>query len=62
MLLTISCPSCGHVGLINAETLPRDLVCSRCGSSRYVKAAEGAQITSTAKREEQVAAILAAAR
>jgi hypothetical protein len=36
MLLRIACP-CGHVGLANAESLPRLLTCSACGSSRRVE-------------------------
>jgi hypothetical protein len=43
MMLKIACDSCGHVGRVSAETLPRDLTCSQCGASRYVK--PGARIT-----------------
>jgi hypothetical protein len=39
MLIRVTCP-CGHIGLINAETLPRELVCSACGSSRRVEGGE----------------------
>jgi hypothetical protein len=38
MMVRIECTSCGHVGIAAAATLPRELTCSRCGSSRYVKA------------------------
>jgi hypothetical protein len=38
MMLRIECTSCGHVGLANAQSLPRELRCWQCGSSRYVKA------------------------
>jgi hypothetical protein len=43
MMVKVVCP-CGHTGLVNAETLPRDLVCSRCGSSRHVHAKDCARI------------------
>jgi hypothetical protein len=33
---------CGHVGLVSAETLPRELTCARCGSCRHVE--NGARI------------------
>jgi hypothetical protein len=46
---------------VSAESLPRDLVCSQCGSSRYVEPERSARIISTALREEQVAAFLRAA-
>ena len=51
MLIRVTCP-CGHVGLINAETLPRDLVCSHCGTSRSVEAKDGARIVSKVAFEE----------
>jgi hypothetical protein len=60
MLIRVTCP-CGHAGIVNAETLPRLLTCSRCGSSRYAQAERSARIVSTARREEQVAAFLRAA-
>jgi hypothetical protein len=47
MILKIACKSCGHVGIINAETLPRDLVCSHCGASRRVEAKDCARIRNT---------------
>jgi hypothetical protein len=43
MMLKIAC-TCGHVGVVDAQTLPRDLVCSACGSSRHVEAKDGARI------------------
>jgi hypothetical protein len=43
MLIRVTCP-CGHVGLVAAEALPRELVCSRCGSSRHVHAKDCARI------------------
>jgi hypothetical protein len=44
MLLKIACNSCGHAGIANSSTLPRDLVCSRCGSSRHIHAKDCARI------------------
>jgi hypothetical protein len=38
MLLKIEC-TCGH--MVSAESLPRELQCSRCGSSRHVEAKAG---------------------
>jgi hypothetical protein len=43
-MLKIACTGCGHVGLAAAETLPRSLTCSSCGSSRRVKVEDGARI------------------
>ena len=43
MMVRINCP-CGHVGIVSAESLPRELTCSRCGSSRYVGVEAGARI------------------
>jgi hypothetical protein len=60
MMVKVACP-CGHTGVVSAESLPRDLVCSQCGSSRYVEPERSARIISTARREEQVAAFLRAA-
>jgi hypothetical protein len=54
MLIRVTCP-CGHIGLINAETLPRELVCSDCGASRRVEAGGGKAIVSTARFEEWLA-------
>ena len=45
VLVKVAC-SCGHVGLADAATLPRELRCWQCGSSRYVEA--GARITNRA--------------
>jgi hypothetical protein len=60
MLLKIACP-CGHIGVAAAETLPRDLTCWRCGTSRHVEPELGAcVIQSTERRPERVNAILAA--
>jgi hypothetical protein len=39
MMLKIACP-CGHTGIVSAETLPRELTCSRCGASRHVGSGE----------------------
>jgi hypothetical protein len=52
MILKISCPSCDHVGLVSAERLPAELVCSSCGTSRRVASSDGKAITSTARFEE----------
>ena len=51
MMLKIACP-CGYVGLINAETLPRDLVCSHCGASRRIERKDGARIVNRVAFEE----------
>jgi len=45
VLVKVAC-SCGHVGLADAATLPRELRCWQCGSSCYVEA--GARITNRA--------------
>jgi hypothetical protein len=39
MMAEVVC-TCGHSGVVNAETLPRELTCSRCGSSRRVETKE----------------------
>jgi hypothetical protein len=52
MMLKIACQQCGHVGLVNAETLPRSLTCSRCGSCRYVKGEDGTRIVNRVAFEE----------
>jgi hypothetical protein len=57
MMVKVACP-CGHAGVVSAETLPRELTCSRCGCSRYVQAERSARIVSTARREEWVAQLL----
>jgi hypothetical protein len=46
-LLLKACP-CGHTGLAAAETLPRELTCSACGSSRHVEAKDGKRVMSKA--------------
>jgi hypothetical protein len=55
MILRISCPSCNHIGLVAAETLPRELVCSSCSMTRHVDVSDGKAITSTARLEEWLA-------
>jgi hypothetical protein len=59
MITMISC-ACGHVGLADASTLPRELQCSACGDRRFIAPKDGRRIENTAAREELVAAILAA--
>jgi hypothetical protein len=61
MMLRIVC-TCGHIGVVSAESLPRDLVCSLCGASRHCEPDRRARIISSAKREEQAAAFLKAVR
>jgi hypothetical protein len=51
MLLKIAC-TCGHVGIVSAETLPRELTCARCGSSRRVEAEDGTRIVNRVAFEE----------
>ena len=34
MMLRIAC-TCGHTGLVSAETLPRSLTCSACGRAAF---------------------------
>jgi hypothetical protein len=51
MLIRVTCP-CGHIGLINAETLPRDLVCSHCGDWRRIERKDGARIVNRVAVEE----------
>jgi transcription elongation factor Elf1 len=52
MTLKIACPQCGHTGLVNAETLPRELRCWLCGCSRRVEAKDGARIVNWVAFEE----------
>jgi hypothetical protein len=52
MMLKIACQQCGHIGLANAETLPRQLRCSRCGRSRRVEAKDSARIVNRVAFEE----------
>jgi ribosomal protein S27E len=54
-MLRIRCRQCDHVGLVSAEHLPRDIVCSACGSSRHIEASGGKAIVSTARFEEYLA-------
>jgi hypothetical protein len=51
MMLRIAC-TCGHTGVAAAETLPRELTCSRCGSCRRVEPADGARIVNRVAFEE----------
>jgi hypothetical protein len=46
MMLKVDCPSCGHVGVVAAESLPRSMTCSACGESRRVKANECRRVAS----------------
>ena len=50
--------TCGHTGVVNADSLPREMRCWQCGSSRRVEAERSARIVSTARREEWVAQLL----
>jgi hypothetical protein len=54
MMLRIVCTSCGHVGLAAAETLPRLLTCSSCGSSRRVSVSDCARIMNTVAVMERI--------
>jgi hypothetical protein len=54
MLVKVACP-CGHVGVVDASTLPRELQCSRCGAGRHVEPDSGRAIVSTARFEEWLA-------
>jgi hypothetical protein len=51
MMVKVVC-TCGHSGVVSAESLPRDLVCSRCGSSRHVEAEDGTRIVNRVAFEE----------
>jgi hypothetical protein len=46
MMVRIECTSCGHVGLADAQTLPRELRCWQCGSSRRVEAKGARRVAS----------------
>jgi hypothetical protein len=37
MLTRITCPNCGHIGATTAASLPRVLICSRCGHGAFIK-------------------------
>jgi hypothetical protein len=53
-MIKIAC-QCGHVGVVSAEGLPRELRCWRCGASRHVKHEIGSKmIQSTAARDERM--------
>jgi hypothetical protein len=54
MLLKISC-TCGRVGAVSDALLPRELVCSHCGSARLVEAEHCRPIVSLARFEEYIA-------
>jgi hypothetical protein len=45
MMVKVVC-TWGHVGVVSAESLPRELRCWRCGSSRYVRAEDGRRVAS----------------
>ena len=47
MMLRITCP-CGHVGLADAQTLPRELRCWQCGASRHVEVKDARRMASRA--------------
>jgi len=51
MLLKIACQR-GHIGIANAESMPRRLTCSRCGSRRRVEAEDDARIVNRVAFEE----------
>jgi hypothetical protein len=51
MMVKVVC-TCGHSGVVNTETLPRELTCSRCGSCRYVEAEDGTRIVNRVAFEE----------
>ena len=44
-MIRIKC-ACGHIGLVAAEILPRDLQCSRCGDRRHVAPKDGQRVMS----------------
>jgi hypothetical protein len=62
MLIKVAC-RCGHVGVVSAESLPRELRCWQCGASRHVKPEFGATvIQSTERQQERANAIIEAFR
>ena len=52
MMLKIACQQCGHIGLVNAQTVPRELLCWQCGCNRRVEAKDGARIVNRVAFEE----------
>ena len=54
MLARIVCPNCGHIGAATAASLPRVLICSRCGHGAFIKSGRPARSPSVA-RDEQAA-------
>jgi hypothetical protein len=44
MMVKVACNSCGHAGIANSSTLPRELQCSRCGDRRHVAPKDCARI------------------
>ena len=51
MMVKVTC-TCGHVGIVSAESLPRSLTCTRCGSCRRVEAEDGTRIVNRVAFEE----------
>jgi hypothetical protein len=49
MMLRLVC-TCGHIGVVDAHSLPRELTCSACGESRRVEAAECKRIRNIRKK------------
>jgi hypothetical protein len=49
MTVKVVC-TCGHVGIVRAESLPCELRCWQCGASRHVEA--GARITNKVAFQE----------
>ena|SRR6516165_8606926 len=52
MLTRITCPNCGHVGA-TAASLPRVLICSRCGHGAFIRSGRPSP---SITRDEQAAA------
>jgi hypothetical protein len=50
MMIKIAC-QCGHVGVVSAEGLPRELRCWRCGASRHVKHEIGSTMIQAPRHE-----------
>jgi hypothetical protein len=53
-VLKVAC-TCGHDGIVSAKSLPRNLTCWQCGTSRRVEADHGRPIYSQARFEEWIA-------